>query len=86
MQGLRSISDNKKEDLQYREGQLLAVSHYRGNRSKINHWILRQTYQLHQLVSQLVGGARSPIERQPVIASPPSHPTKMEEPQTAVLP
>ena len=27
-------------------GQLLAVSHCRGNRSKINHWILCQTYQL----------------------------------------
>ena len=30
-------------------GQLLAVSHGRGNRLKGNHWILRQTHQLHQL-------------------------------------
>ena len=31
-----------------RGGQLLAVSHCRGNRLKSNHWILHQTHQLHQ--------------------------------------
>ena len=61
-------------------GRLLAVSHCRGNKSKVNHWILRQTYQLHQYWCHSWwwwwggggGGARCPIEWQPVTASPQS--------------
>ena len=60
------------DSIVFERGRLLAVSHCRGNRSRINHWILRQTYNYTSVGVSIGRGARSPIERQPVISSPPT--------------